>query len=98
MPMGPSRGEAHSSALSAWDVGPGYKVALLGREAGEAKALDRGLVGAGAGVLRRHRDSGHRHFLPPVRESHLGEPRGPREQMPQSPQFLDTGFPAESVL
>lgn len=60
--MGPSRGEAHSSALSAQDVGPGYKVALLGREAREAKALDRGLVGVGADVLRRRCDSGLRHF------------------------------------
>lgn len=49
MPMRPSGGEAHSSALSTWDVGPGCKVALLRREAGEAEAetLDGGLVGAG---------------------------------------------------
>ena len=47
MPTRPSRGEAHSSALSTWDVGPGCKAALLGREAEEAEALDGGLVGPG---------------------------------------------------
>ena len=40
MPTRPSRGEAHSSALSTWDVGPGCKAALLGREAEEAEALE----------------------------------------------------------
>lgn len=72
---------------------------LARREAGEAEAgLWMGAWwGRGAGALRPQVDVWPRAPLSFQHGSHSGEPRQPREQMPQSPQFLDMGFPAEPV-